>query len=95
MVSNIRSVGASGAVFGVMGALVIMVFRYKGRLKQINMGRLVFMIAYSLFSGFTAGNVNNAAHVGGLVGGIVSASVVQLWELMKEKLSRNEGRHEN
>ena len=95
MVSDIRSVGASGAVFGVMGALVIMVFRYKGRLKQINMGRLVFMIAYSLYSGFTAGNVNNAAHVGGLAGGIVSASVVQLWELMKEKLSRNEGRHEN
>lgn len=64
------SAGASGAVFGVIGALFVLVISNRGHLKQITIGRLVFMVAYSLYSGFMAENVNNAAHIGGFISGI-------------------------
>ena len=93
--ANIRSVGASGAIFGIMGALVVMVFIHKGRLRQISMGRLIFMITYSLYSGFIASDVNNAAHIGGLAGGLAIAALIWLGKTIIEKKYRNEGKHEN
>lgn len=81
----ISSVGASGAIFGIIGAVFVLVIVHKGHWKQITFGRLVFMIAYSLYSGFVASNINNAAHVGGFVSGIVIALV--LWALQRVKSS--------
>lgn len=68
------SVGASGAVFGVYGALLgylraqpksmpLSVFN------QIRSSTLAF-IGYSLFAGIAIPGIDNAAHVGGLLGGI-------------------------
>lgn len=70
---NIYSVGASGAIFGVMGALIIIVIR--GR-KQIRRGsslmvRLGLAVAYAVYSGFQNSSINNAAHIGGLAVGVV------------------------
>ena len=38
--------------------------------------RVVLMIVLSLYSGFTGGNIDNAAHVGGLVTGFLAGSVM-------------------
>lgn len=65
------SVGASGAVFGLIGALLFLVFFAKEEYRDITPGRLVFMIIYMLYSGFTTENVNNEAHIGGLVAGFL------------------------
>lgn len=65
------SIGASGAVFGVIGALFIIVARHKGRYGNITVGRMVFMIAYMIYMGLRTSYVNNAAHIGGLIGGMV------------------------
>lgn len=65
------SIGASSAVFGVIGALLIIVVRHHGRYGDITAGRMGFMIAYMAYMGFRTPNVNNAAHIGGLLGGMI------------------------
>lgn len=65
------SAGASGAVFGLVGALLAIVVRNKGRVDGLRTRGVLLMIALSLFAGFRASGVNNAAHVGGLLAGFV------------------------
>lgn len=69
------SVGASGAVFGVEGALLLLVMLRRGRLSSMTTGRVAFAIAFSLYCGFTSAGVNNAAHVGGVLMGFFTAAV--------------------
>ena len=70
------SVGASGAVFGVEGALFLLVLLNRGKLESITIGRLVFAILFSLYCGFTGTNTNNAAHVGGILMGFAIAAII-------------------
>lgn len=70
------SVGASGAVFGVEGALLFLVILNHGRFEYVTTGRLVFAIAFSIYCGFTSANVNNAAHIGGVLAGFAAAALI-------------------
>lgn len=72
------SVGASGAVFGLTGALLVLVLFHKGKLEEISWQGVVLMIALSVYNGLAADNINNAAHIGGLIIGIVVTTVVGL-----------------
>ncbi len=65
------SVGASGAIMGMIGALLAIVILHKGHYREITLGRVLFMIAYILYFGFTGTNVNNLAHIGGAICGFV------------------------
>ncbi|WP_207494901.1 rhomboid family intramembrane serine protease [Aridibaculum aurantiacum] len=67
------SVGASGAIFGLYGILVAMVLTgiFPRELKTFMYTLLACTAGISLFMGFFIPNVNNIAHVGGLVSGIV------------------------
>jgi membrane associated rhomboid family serine protease len=58
-----RSAGASGAIFGVMGAYVVL-----AHLQRKPMGPVVVLIAINLALGFT-GNIEWQAHIGGLLVG--------------------------
>lgn len=69
------SVGASGAVFGVEGALLLLVMLHRGRVSTMTAGRVAFAIAFSLYCGFTSVGVNNAAHVGGVLMGFFAAAI--------------------
>ena len=71
-----NSVGASGAVFGVEGALFLLVLLNRGKLESITMGRLAFAILFSLYCGFTSTNTNNAAHVGGILAGFATSAFI-------------------
>jgi rhomboid protease GluP len=70
---NAVSVGASGAVFGVTGALLVAVFQHRKTLPKTfskqTLSSLSFFILYSLMQGFANQGIDNAAHVGGLLGG--------------------------
>lgn len=70
--------GASGAIFGVIGALIYVLFRNKGRLEDLTARQVVFMALLSLYHGFTAKGVDNIAHVGGLISGFL-LSVLLYW----------------
>lgn len=65
------SAGASGAVFAVIGALLIVVIRNRGRLENFTTYQLVMLAALSLYHGIVSTGVDNAAHFGGLVCGAV------------------------
>ena len=66
------SAGASGAVFGTIGAPLYVAIRNHGRIGEISGRGLVFMIIISLGYGFSSGGVDNMAHIGGLLTGFVS-----------------------
>lgn len=77
---NSVSVGASGAVFGVLGALLAASMHYRHLVPPTNLRRLWtglgFFVGYSLLHGFTQENVDNAAHVGGLACGVLLGTVL-------------------
>lgn len=70
---NSVSVGASGAIFGVLGALLAASWHYRHIVPPANLRRLWiglgFFIGYSLLHGLSQENVDNAAHIGGLLSG--------------------------
>lgn len=68
--------GASGAIFGVIGALIYIVVRNRGRLEDLSANRLIFMAVLSLYYGFTSTGVDNMAHVGGLASGFLLAMLL-------------------
>lgn len=61
--------GASGAVFGLIGALLCIAINNHGQVGNISGRGLLFMAVLSLYYGITAGGVDNAAHIGGLLTG--------------------------
>lgn len=65
------SAGASGAVFGLMGALLLAVIRNKGRLGRLDKKGLFLMVILSLYLGLSSSGVDNAAHIGGLISGFL------------------------
>lgn len=70
------SAGASGAIFGLMGALLCVVLKNHGRVGRLTNRGLLFMVALSLYFGLTSSGVDNAAHIGGLVCGFLAAGVL-------------------
>jgi membrane associated rhomboid family serine protease len=65
------SVGASGAIFGLFGAFVIVGKRIGADIRSI-----VVIIGINFFIGFAMGGVDWRAHLGGLIGGLVAAQLV-------------------
>jgi len=62
------SLGASGAVFGLIGAYVVVALVSRNPSLLANIG---FIIALNLVIGFLPGsNIDNSGHIGGLVAGI-------------------------
>lgn len=67
------SAGASGAIFGVFGALFFLVLWNRGRMEELTIKQLGLFIILTLYSGFTAAGVDNCAHVTGLISGFLLA----------------------
>lgn len=65
------SAGASGAIFAVIGALVWIVIRNKGKLADYSGKRLILMAGLSVAEGLTTSGVDNCAHIGGMAAGFV------------------------
>ena len=67
------SAGASGAIFGLMGALLYVVIANRGRLGRLSGRGMLVMVALSLYFGLTSTGVDNLAHIGGVVSGFLMA----------------------
>jgi len=94
------AVGASGAIFGLVGALFILVVardlkrrshsqgtveildqrgrQMLGAYESVSVGRIIFAVVYMIYSGSRAAGVDNAAHVGGLLCGIMIMAVINI-----------------
>ena len=65
------SVGASGAIFGLMGALVV-----AGRRLRYDVTQVLVLLAINVVIGFFAAGVDWRAHLGGLVTGAAVAAIM-------------------
>ena len=70
---NALTLGASGAVFGLAGATVVIA---RGRGMDAIAGEIGFLIVFNLIFSFTASHVSLGAHLGGLVGGVLCALAI-------------------
>lgn len=68
--------GASGAVFGIIGGLLWVVIRHRGRYESLTGKGMIFMIAISLYYGIASGGVDNWGHVGGLIMGFLLCMIL-------------------
>lgn len=80
-------VGASGAIFGVFGALGMFYFLNRHTLGMYSRGAIsnwVFWLVLNLVWGFSAGGISMTDHIGGLVGGLILG-----WLLLPKTGRRN------
>ena len=63
--------GASGAIFGIVGGMIIVIIVHKGKYQGISTKRMLFMAAITLYFGFATAGTDNVGHVGGLLAGII------------------------
>jgi len=70
------SIGASGALFGIMGGFLWVLLRNRGRASGMSFIRVLLLIFYSLYRGLQSTNVDNAAHFGGLFAGFLIAVLI-------------------
>lgn len=83
---SMASVGASGAIFGLDGVLLAWILLDRQAMPDVTPRRVLLMIVLSLYSGFTAHNIDNAAHVGGLLTGFAAGAL--LCALRRRKRNR-------
>lgn len=82
------SAGASGAVFGVIGALLAWAVWHKGKVGTLTAKGLLGMAALSLYYGFSTSGVDNWGHIGGMAGGIALGSVFAVSSIIADKKKR-------
>ena len=69
---NIASIGASGAIFGLLGSMLYFGYHYRVYLAQVIKSQIIPIIVLNLVIGFMSnGEIDNFAHIGGLIGGVL------------------------
>ncbi len=71
--TNGLTVGASGAIFGLFGALLYFGYHYRIYLGTVIKSQIIPLIILNLFIGFASHGIDNAAHIGGLIGGALAS----------------------
>ena len=82
---NTISAGASGAIFGLLGALLYFGMHYRTYLGETIKRSIIPIIVINLIIGFFAKGIDLAAHIGGLVGGVLVAMMVGVPDKSKTK----------
>lgn len=72
----IVSIGASGAIFGIVGALACFICFSKTMKEHIKSTRLFIFIGLSIYCGAGGSDVDNMAHIGGLIAGFLMAWIM-------------------
>lgn len=67
------AIGASGAIFGLLGACLVFGVEMKSQIGKEFMVNVIAVIALNLFLGFSVAMIDNYGHIGGLLGGIASS----------------------
>lgn len=75
---NTVSAGASGAIFAVLGGLVVLILLHRGRLEDLTLPRVLVMAVLSLWVGFQSVGVDGFAHLGGFLAGAVLMLLLKL-----------------
>lgn len=65
------SVGASGAIFGILGAFLWFALKEKEHLQKGVLGNIIAVILLNLYIGLTSQSIDNLGHIGGFLGGFI------------------------
>ena len=68
---NAISAGASGAIFGLLGSLLYFGYHYRVYLGNVLKSQIIPLLIFNLLLGFMLVGVDSAAHIGGLIGGLL------------------------
>jgi len=84
---NAPAVGASGAIFGLLGGVFGFAIR-RGTFSTRDpvISQLLLLTGLNLFIGFTIPGVSNTAHIGGLLGGLVFGYLMAPTVFSRKKL---------
>jgi membrane associated rhomboid family serine protease len=81
-------VGASGAIFGLLGALVAFFYRRRDMGGRAPLRNLLLVLAINVFIGARAANVDNFAHAGGFLAGLVAMALLDMAPRGRDSNSR-------
>lgn len=84
--SDSISIGASGAIFGLFGSLLYFGYHYRVYLGTVIRSQIIPLLLLNLVLGFMLNGMDNAAHIGGLVGGLLMTMALGI----KYKSSKSE-----
>lgn len=80
------SAGASGAIFGLLGVLVVIAFYNKGRVKDLSLMNMLILFILTLVDGLMSEGIDNVAHAAGFMAGILTGIVLLL---VNQKVVKN------
>lgn len=80
------SAGASGAIFGLLGVLVVIAFYNKGRVKDLSLMNMLILFILTLVDGLMSEGIDNVAHAVGFMAGILAGIVLLL---VNQKVVKN------
>jgi rhomboid protease GluP len=91
------AVGASGAIFGLLGALAAFAFAARSLIgreaSKMQIGQMATLAGINLLFGFVVPNIDNSAHIGGLIaGGIVGLALAPRYQIVRSYLPSIERR---
>jgi len=89
---QVWSVGASGALFGLTGALIASIYLGEFSPSAVSntgtLTSLIFWGAFSLIFGFISPGIDNSCHIGGLVGGLALGAAIAKFAPRQEQAPR-------
>ncbi len=88
--SHSASVGASGAIFGLLGAMAYFGYHYRLYLGNVLKNEIIPIIVLNLIIGFTIPGIDNFCHIGGLIGGFFTVMALGI-KSKSEKSDRING----
>ena len=80
------SAGASGAIFGLLGILVVIAIYNKGRVKDLSLMNMLILFVLTIVDGVMSEGIDNVAHAAGFFAGILAGIVL----LLSHQISREE-----
>lgn len=83
--SSSFSIGASGAIFGLLGALLYFGYHYRVYFGSVILARIIPVVIINLALGFMISSIDNFAHIGGLIGGFLISKAMGINS--KDKIS--------
>lgn len=70
------AIGASGAIYGLIGAMFVLTYREKRIIDGLNAQTMLAYIIAGIAIGFSDRGIDNFGHIGGLLGGIVISFII-------------------
>ncbi|SHF02094.1 rhomboid family intramembrane serine protease [Clostridium fallax] len=78
------SVGASGAIFGLLGACLVLAVNQKNRIGKQFFWDILSVVFLNIIIGISTPNIDNFGHFGGLIGGILISLILTKLLILKK-----------